>query len=125
MNRLFILLLIILTCSCTKQNEKREKTIGVEKSEIATPDFDVALRFINSYAEYCDKLMKKEAVDSNWIYNNKLLTESFKEKYKSIIDSAFAEEPELGLDADPIFDAQDYPNKGFEMMATDHAEHCP
>lgn len=119
MNRLFILLLIILTCSCTKQNEKREKTIGMEKSEIATPDFDVALRFINSYAEYCEKLMTKEAVDSNWIYNNKLLTESFKGKYKSIIDSAFAEEPELGLDADPIFDAQDYPNKGFEMIATD------
>lgn len=28
-------------------------------------------------------------------------------------------DPEIGLDADPIFDAQDYPDKGFELETFD------
>jgi hypothetical protein len=119
MNRLYILLLIILTCSCSTRNEKKEKIVEVKKIETTTPDFDVALKFINDYAEYCDKLMNKETVDSNWVYNNNLLTESFKKRHKFVIDSAFIADPEIGLDADPIFDAQDYPDKGFEIMTTD------
>jgi len=63
--------------------------------------------------------MNKEIVDSSWVYNNNLLTESFKKRHKFIIDSAYIADPEMGLDADPIFDAQDYPDNGFEIMTTD------
>ena len=93
--------------------------VEVQKIEKTTPDNNVALKFINDYADYCDKLMNKEIVDSNWVYNNNLLTESFKKRHKFIIDSAYIADPEMGLDADPIFDAQDYPDNGFEIMTTD------
>lgn len=119
MKKLYTLLFIILICSCSVRHENKAKTVELKRTETATPDFDVALKFINDYAEYCDQSMKHEAIDSNWIYNNELLTDSFKKRYKSVIDSAFVAEPELGLDADPIFDAQDYPDKGFEMIKTD------
>ncbi len=108
-----------MTCSCSTRNEKKETIVEVQKIETTTPDFSVALKFINDYSEYCDKLMNKEIVDSNWVYNNNLLTESFKKRHKFVIDSAFIEDPEMGLEADPIFDAQDYPDKGFEIMTTD------
>jgi hypothetical protein len=114
-NKLYIFLLILLTYSCSTRNEKKKKDIEIKKVEITTPDFNVALRFINDYANHCDKLMKKEITDSNWVYNNNLLTESFKKRHKFVIDSAFIEDPDMGLDADPIFDAQDYPDHGFEI----------
>lgn len=119
MRQLCISLFIILACSCSIQNKKKEANVEVKIIETATPDFNVALKFINAYAEYCDKLMNKESVDSNWIYNNDLLTESFKKRHKSIIDSAYIADPEMGLEADPIFDAQDYPDTGFEIMTTE------
>ena len=119
MNRLHIFLFIVLTCSCSTKNEKKETIVEVQKIETTTLDYNVALKFINDYADYCDKLMNKEIVDSNWVYNNNLLTESFKKRHKFIIDSAYIADPEIGLDADPIFDAQDYPDNGFEIMATD------
>jgi hypothetical protein len=119
MNRLYIILFIVLTCSCSTSNEKKETIVEVQKIEKTTPDNNVALKFINDYADYCDKLMNKEIVDSNWVYNNNMLTESFKKRHKFIIDSAYIADPEMGLDADPIFDAQDYPDNGFEIMTTD------
>lgn len=38
---------------------------------------------------------------------------------KRIIDLAYKQDPELGLDRDPIFDAQDCPDKGFELDSFD------
>jgi hypothetical protein len=119
-NRLYILLLIILTYSCAVKNDNKEKTVEVKKIETVTPDFSVALKFINDYTEYCNKLFNREIVDSNWVYNNNYLTESFKKRHKFVLDSAFNADPEIGLDADPIFDAQDYPDNGFEIMTTDN-----
>ena len=119
MNRLYIFLFIVLTYSCSTRNEKKKTIVEVQKIETTTPDFSVALKFINDYADYCNKLMNKEIVDSNWVYNNNLLTESFKKRHKFVIDSAFIADPEMGLEADPIFDAQDYPDSGFEIMTTD------
>lgn len=50
---------------------------------------------------------------------NTLVTIGFKTEFKKIIDDALKQDPELGLDADPIFDAQDYPDKGFELDTFD------
>jgi hypothetical protein len=38
---------------------------------------------------------------------------------KKIIEDAYEKEPEVGLDFDPILDAQDYPDKGFELESLD------
>jgi len=51
MNRLCVFLFIILTCSCSTRNEKKETIVEVKKIETAKPDFSVALKFINDYAE--------------------------------------------------------------------------
>lgn len=77
-----------------------------------------ALRFINGYVENSNKL--NQAVDIvDWVNSNELTTKSFKAELKKIIDDARRQDPELGLDADPIFDAQDYPEKGFELESLD------
>ena len=35
------------------------------------------------------------------------------------MEEAYKIEPDLGLDVDPIFDAQDYPDKGFDLESFD------
>jgi hypothetical protein len=71
---------------------------------------EVALTFINSYVENCNK--RKEATGiTEWVSSSDLVTQKFKNEFKRVVDEAYQEDPELGLDADPIFDAQDYPDK--------------
>lgn len=94
-----------------------KQTIPAEKQ--TTPDFTVALQFINDYAAFCEPGSKQKLSDKNWIQHNPLLTKNFKDRYKAILDSAKLIDPELGLGFDPIFDAQDFPDKGFSILKTD------
>jgi hypothetical protein len=83
------------------------------------PDFNVALTFINDYTRHCT------SVDMDkWIPKHKLLSDNFKSAYKAFVDSVRREDPEMGLDFDPIFDAQDYPDKGFFLKEIDSADRC-
>ena len=79
---------------------------------------DIALTFINSYVENCNK-MKESIKIVQWVNSNSLTTNNFKKELKRIIDEAYKEDPELGFDFDPIFDGQDYPDKGFELESFD------
>jgi hypothetical protein len=83
------------------------------------PDFTVALQFINDYAKFCDPGNKHKSSDSSWIQDNLLLSKKFKACYTATLDSAKHVDPELGLGFDPIFDAQDFPDKGFSILKTD------
>ncbi|HEV8504587.1 MAG TPA: hypothetical protein VGQ53_04275, partial [Chitinophagaceae bacterium] len=56
---------------------------------------------------------------AEWIKQNSLLTDNFKNRYKTLSDSAQKKDPELGLGSDPIFDAQDFPEKGFSLLKID------
>jgi len=56
---------------------------------------------------------------SEWIRQNPLLTDNFKNRYTTLVDSADKKDPELGLGSDPIFDAQDFPEKGFSILKID------
>jgi hypothetical protein len=78
----------------------------------------VALRFMDGYAKFCNSHQRN--VD-HWVKCNTLLTERFKSAYKKMIDDAYRADPEVGLDFDPIFDAQDYPEKGFKVLKYDSA----
>lgn len=78
---------------------------------------DVAVQFINDYVSFCSQQVDSE---NNWIAENKLLTDNFKASYIKLIESAFKEDPELGLGFDPILDAQDYPDQGFKLLRYDH-----
>jgi hypothetical protein len=77
-----------------------------------------ALKFINGYIANCKKL--NDNVDMvAWVNSNNLTTKRFKSELKRIVDDAYKNEPEVGLDFDPILDAQDNPDKGFELESFD------
>jgi hypothetical protein len=83
------------------------------------PDSLVALKFLNDYIEYCNKGSKNEKATGtwDWLKQQPVLTDNFKAAYKKLEEKAKKDDPEMGLDFDPIFDAQDYPDKGMEILA--------
>ena len=48
-----------------------------------------------------------------WVNSNSYLSDAFKQVVQKKITDARKEDPELGLDFDPILNAQDYPDKGY------------
>lgn len=107
-------------CGKGRKNEQKEQGSAQEESQ-QTIDEDkiaVALTFINAYVENCNKSAQSEDI-VQWACSNDLATDGFKTELKSIIDEAYRQDPEFGLDADPIFDAQDYPDEGFELESFD------
>jgi len=108
-----ILLFAFLCTFCTSKTENK----SVENNTV--PDTAIALRFINDYTSFCN-----DSIQSNtktWIESNELTTPEFRMSYNQILDEAIKADPELGLDFDPIFNAQDYPEKGFEIQESDDA----
>jgi hypothetical protein len=106
---LCMILFCFLSESTSAQHKAKEKS---EKLKI-----EAALSFINDYLEFDHK--GNEVATVKWMNSNPLLTAEFKTQYKALIAEARKEEPELGLDFDPIFDAQDYPDEGFEFLKFD------
>jgi hypothetical protein len=112
---------IILSVSCG-QNTDTKKTIVVSSTESKkrkdNMPVDIAVKFINSYVDNCNKIKESIGV-VEWVNSNNMTTNRFKKELKTIMEEAYKIEPDLGLDADPIFDAQDYPDKGFELESFD------
>lgn len=132
MGRLIFLLAILLLTSCG-QEDKTEKSRNTEtlkdtstqalpiktlETNNTTTKFEKALTFINGYIDNCNKM--GEAIDIvEWVHSNDLTTNDFKIELKRILDEAYEEEPEVGLDFDPILDAQDFPEEGFELESAE------
>ncbi len=121
MKQTFFILTIILFVSCgntseTKKIIEQSSTKFIEQKDNLPAD--VALKFINSYVDNCNKMNKSIGV-IEWVNSNHLTTDRFKFELKTIVDEAYKEDRELGLGFDPIFDAQDYPDKGFELESFD------
>jgi hypothetical protein len=116
MRAFIVTLLSAALFSCNSENRPKPET-GTASKE-ATPDFNMALSFINDYTKFCTKADRR-TTDIEWIKQNPLLTDNFKTRYQNLLDSAQKEDPELGLDSDPIFDAQDFPEKGFSILKID------
>jgi hypothetical protein len=72
----------------------------------------MAIDFLNSYHQQ-DFKSEKESI--KWISRNPYLSQKFKAEYINLITEARKQDPELGLDADPILDAQDSPDSGFVL----------
>jgi hypothetical protein len=111
---------VLLCVSCKTQTKEKSKIQTESKDFKMTPDFNVALKFINDYTDFC-KTKSPALIDSTWIERNPLLTENFKTSYKNLLDSAYKADPDLGLDYDPIFYAQDFDDKGFLILSADTA----
>lgn len=106
------------TAETTANNETEQET----QQEVTVPAADDkvqnALSFANAYVENCNQM--SQALDVvEWANANELATSNFKSALKTMVDEAFAADPEMGLDADPILDAQDYPENGFELESND------
>ncbi|MGV8934476.1 MAG: hypothetical protein ACOH1I_07620 [Gallionellaceae bacterium] len=84
---------------------------------------EVAKRFINDYKKYHDDASHKLTTITTigWIQSNNNVTDSFKKSYKQLVDKANKEDPEMGLGFDPIFDAQDYPERGLTILNCNHS----
>lgn len=91
-------------------------SIGQKTSH--TPDYSVAIEFINSYIEYCEVGQSEQEL-IEWINTKETVTKKFTTELERILNEAVEKDPELGLGFDPIFDAQDYPNE-FEIAEEDH-----
>ena len=118
MKSLIITVFCLGLFSCNSENKTKPETSAAPAKEQPVPDFNVALNFINDYAKFCATRNQASAT-SEWIKQNSLLTGNFKSRYKSLLDSAQKKDPELGLGSDPIFDAQDFPEKGFSLLKID------
>ncbi len=106
------ILLILFACG----SPKLEKSKTTETPAFKNEDTLVATQFLNSYVELQNKRVSRlETME--WINANELLTEEFKDTYLKMQDDALKTDPELGLDFDPIVNAQDYPEEGF-MIST-------
>ena len=105
------------TSSSTENNIENDVKDSVKSSDI---DYNVALDFMNGYVDYIMDTIGKINQDE-YIKQNELLTQNFKDRYKFVQDSAYKVEPEVGLGFDPIVDGQDFPDKGFKIKSIDKA----
>jgi hypothetical protein len=66
---------------------------------------EAALSFMNTYVKY---ISADDADADQWVAESQTLSTAFKTAYKKLVDDARKEDPELGLDFDPIVDGQDF-----------------
>ena len=119
MRRILLVFMAAALFACNSQtNPKTDPAINAEAVKVI-PDCNVALKFINDYVALLTHLPSAVNED-DWVAHNSLLTDNFKTTYKDLLDSAQKADPELGLDFDPILDAQDFPDKGFELVNCDN-----
>jgi hypothetical protein len=121
MLRLVIIYTIIFFISCGQsESEKKDSIASIPKETFYQKDNKVenALKFINDYVTNSNKIDNRTEI-IEWVNSNNLTTKSFKSELKKIIDDAYKTEPEVGLNFDPILDAQENPEKGFELEVFD------
>jgi hypothetical protein len=113
-----LLLAITLLTSCQFDHKSDPKSSSNAAYDTVSSNSEIhidnALTFLNEYVQNCNKL--GNAVGRvKWVNSNRLATNHFKVALKKMIDEANKADPEMGMDADPILDAQDFPDKGFEL----------
>ena len=141
MKQIILILTILSIVSCNKNAENENSEIDTLKDEDKKPKTEInnqlsedkenriektsdnvqvntALNFINSYIVDCNK-MKKSVGYLNFVKSSTLTSNSFKTELQKIVDEAEKEDPEMGLDFDPIVNGQDYPDEGFELKYFD------
>ena len=102
---ILVFALLITGCQDKEANKATDASEGIA----------VAEKFINDYVANCNKM--NEAVPTlEWIMANPDASPEFKKAAKKLIEDAYKDDPELGLEYDPIFNAQDYPEEGFTMV---------
>ncbi|MGV8813429.1 MAG: hypothetical protein ACOH2D_04895 [Gelidibacter sp.] len=128
MKYIIILFFSISLLACQSGNKKSSDVEGSDldlpnsdlyeplDSEASSEDenYQVALDFINSYIESINHLEILEFARKSPLATDKLKTE-----LENIVILAWEANPRIGLLADPLVDAQDYPSEGFELDTFD------
>ena len=92
---------------------------GFARSEAATPYEEVTKVAESFYAQYYKESLHKPAKGNSdkaiiqWVSAKPQLTDSFKKAFRKTVLDARKADPEMGLDSDPILNAQDFPDKGY------------
>ena len=106
----------ILT-SCTNinttSNSSKEQPKVENKITTDNEDIDIALQFIKEYIDFTNPTNNSNLTTDEWIEKNQVLTANFKKEYKLLLKKALEDNPELGLEFDPILDAQDFPDDAY------------
>ena len=114
MKALIIFTFLVLVLSCESPNAQNDSQISQRvETSIEKPE-EIALQFINDYIAFINDY-DAELGTIGWTEKQNTVTNNFKTELKRIITEAEKEDPEMGLDFDPILDAQDYPDKGFDL----------
>jgi len=108
----YILILFFLMVSCRESPNPKIKNV----KSLSNKDYEVALKFINDYNK---KFLNPHSEALEWLKKNNTITQNLVERYKQMIDSAETADPELGMDFDPIVNAQDSDEQGFEIKKVD------
>ena len=124
---------LIFTLALLGCESKKEKLSEVSESDMKssvlkdskeienTPtnlNFQVALDFLNAYIKHSND--SEDGLDMvQWTRASPLATDKFKTELLKLVNEAWKEDPEIGLGFDPIFDAQDYPDEGVELLDFD------
>lgn len=124
MKKLIILIAMsfcIISCNQNSGNKSPE-TLGENTAEsrdsLTVGDLDFALEFINGYVDNLN--LREDQIELlDWANSNTMVTPEFKKDLSRIIDEANREDPDWGLGYDPILNAQDYPESGFEIVSFD------
>lgn len=124
----FFILSILFVFGCRNSEQKNDATdekvdtlfsnhtLPVQPNPETNP-YAFAVDFINDYLAYLAS--DPSASPQDFINSNAYSSESLKQEFARIKAEAEKADPEIGLDFDPIVDAQDYPNDGFEFDSMD------
>ncbi len=109
-------LIIILATSfilnaCNNNNHSTNKTETLTINSEKETKTQVALDFINAYVANANKMSNAVGL-LDWVNASELVSNDLKSALKKIVDDA---DPEMGLEFDPILDAQDFPTEGFKL----------
>lgn len=134
MKKSYLTLLIGITIASCHESPKEKVTVAagnvsrtiVSEEKITVPgkfnagkafDASAALNFANDYVDNIYKLNSINEIEE-WVAASPYVTAHYKETIKQDINE-INHDPETILDADIIFDAQDYPDEGFELESAD------
>jgi hypothetical protein len=108
----YSIILLFLVVSCRESSNSKIETA----KSLPGRDYTVALKFIN---DYNSEFLNPHSEGLEWLSKNKTITSNLTKRYKQMLDSAQIADPELGLEFDPIVNAQDSDNQGFEIKEID------
>jgi hypothetical protein len=108
----YILILLFLMASCRESSTSKIENV----KSLPNKDYKIALKFINDYNK---EFLNPNSEALGWLSENKTVTQNLVQRYKQMLDSAEIADPELGLDFDPIINAQDSDEQGFEIKEID------